>query len=41
VVGEKRWDLRAEEIEERLEDAIEETIEEARELRAGLWQNLA
>lgn len=40
MVGEKRWDRRAEEIEERLEDAIEETIEEAREIRAGLWQNL-
>ena len=37
----KRWDVRPEGVEERLDEALDEAIDEVRELRAGLWQNLA
>jgi DnaJ like chaperone protein len=36
-VSGKRWDERSDALEERLDEALEEV----RELRAGLWQNLA
>ena len=37
----KRWDARPDGVEERIDEALDEAIDEVRELRAGLWQNLA